>query len=310
MAHAKPAMRRIAAQRTKALHRVFPILAACAVIGAGIGWVLTQPAALPEAVAVGHDADPANGAIVFAAAGCASCHTAPESDDKSVLSGAHPIESAFGTFYAPNISSGPQGIGGWTLPEFARALRAGVSPDGRHYYPAFPYTSYIRMTDTDVADLFAYMITLPADPTPSVAHKVSFPFNIRRGIGLWKQLYLTEAPVMKDAPTSEIARGRYLVEALGHCAECHTERNAIGGLDRAAWLAGAPNPSGKGRIPDITPASLDWSAADLVEYFTTGFTPDYDSVGGEMVAVVGNLALLPQSDRAAIASYLKGLPSP
>lgn len=218
--------------------------------------------------------------------------------------------SDFGTFYAPNISWGPAGIGGWTLPEFARALRDGVSPAGRHYYPAFPYTSYVRMTDGDVADLFAYMTTLPADPTPSLDHEIGFPFNITRGIGLWKALNLTSEPVMTGDLSAELMRGRYLVEGLSHCAECHTSRDAIGGLDKSKWLAGAPNPSGIGRIPDITPATLEWSEGDLVAYFTSGFTPEYDSVGGTMAPVVTNLALLPESDRRAIALYLKALPAP
>lgn len=280
----------------------------CAVIGAGIGWAITAPADLPPEVAAGHVADAANGALVFAAAGCSSCHAAPRAEDKTALAGGHALESPFGTFYAPNISNGPQGIGDWTLPEFARALREGVSPQGRHYYPAFPYTSYTRMADTDVADLFAYMSTLLADATANRPHNVGFPFTIRRGIGLWKRLYLTADPVLTGDLDPELLRGRYLVEALSHCGECHTPRDAIGGLDRSAWLAGAPNPSGKGRIPDIRPASLGWSQGELVEYFTTGFTPEYDSAGGSMAAVVGNLALLPEADRAAIAAYLLALP--
>lgn len=286
------------------------VLLACAVIGAGGFWALTRPPALPDDVAAGHAADPAQGALVFAAAGCSSCHAGKDAADPSVLSGGHALESGFGTFYAPNISWGPQGIGGWSLLEFARALRQGISPDGRHYYPAFPYTSYSRMTDADVADLYAYMATLPADDTPGLAHDVAFPFTIRRGIGLWNRRYLTDAPMMAGDLSPELARGRYLVEGLGHCAECHTARDAFGGLDRTVWLAGAPNPSGKGRIPDITPATLDWSQGDLVEYFTSGFTPDYDSVGGTMAAVVANLARLPESDRSAIAAYLKALPAP
>lgn len=290
------------------MRRIVQILGACAVIGAGVGWALTMPAGLPDEVAPGHSADLENGALVFAAAGCGSCHAAPGGADKTVLAGGHALDSPFGTFYAPNISSGPQGIGGWTLPEFTRALRDGVSPEGQHYYPAFPYTSYARMTDTDVADLFAYLGTLPADPTPDRAHDLGFPFTIRRGIGLWKHLYVTTDPVLAGDLDAQLTRGRYLVEVLGHCAECHTARDALGGLDRTAWMAGAPNPSGKGRIPDIRPQTLGWSQADLVAYFTSGFTPDYDSVGGSMAAVVDNLAQLPEADRTAIAAYLLALP--
>ena len=292
------------------MKRILKILIVCALLGAGIGWVLTAPAALPDAVAEGHVADPEHGALVFAAAGCASCHAAPEGEDKSRLPGGEAFASDFGTFYAPNISPDPtEGIGGWSLPEFARAVRQGVSPEGQHYYPAFPYTSYARMTDADVADLWAYMRALPPVAVASKPHDVGFPFNISRSLGGWKLLFMTDEHQLTGDLSPELERGRYLVEGLGHCAECHTPRNALGGLQRAAWLSGAPNPSGKGRIPNITPGALDWSVDDLIYYFETGFTPDFDSAGGSMASVVSNLALLPAEDRAAIAAYLKAVPA-
>jgi mono/diheme cytochrome c family protein len=252
------------------------------------------------------------GALVFAAAGCASCHAAPkaEGDAEKVLSGGHAFASDFGTFYAPNISPSPAaGIGDWSMQAFAQALLHGISPGGQHYYPAFPYASYGLMTAQDVADLYAYVMTLPASETASLPHDLGFPFTLRRGLGLWKTLYLPDGyHVTGDLSPSE-ERGRYLAEALSHCAECHTARNALGGLDRSRWLAGAPNPSGEGRIPNITPVELDWSEDDLVAYFTTGLTPDYDSAGGTMAAVIRNLAQLPESDRRAIAAYLKRVPA-
>jgi mono/diheme cytochrome c family protein len=226
-----------------------------------------------------------------------------------VLAGGLPFPSDFGTFHAPNISPDPNhGIGGWTLPQFARAVTRGVSPEGQHYYPAFPYAAYQHLAPQDVVNLFAYMQTLPAAEVPSLPHEVGFPFNVRRGLGVWKILFLKDEYVMADVSDAQVERGRYLVEGMAHCGECHTARNALGGLQRKAWLTGAPNPSGKGRIPGITPAHLDWSQVDLVEYFTSGFTPEYDSAGGEMAEVVRNLAQLPESDREAIAAYLKALP--
>jgi mono/diheme cytochrome c family protein len=249
--------------------------------------------------------------LVFHASGCASCHAAPNASDeaKLVLAGGHAFASDFGTFYAPNISPDPQvGIGGWSLADFTRAVRDGVSPEGKHYYPAFPYTSYQHMTDNDVADLHAYMQTLPVSDVVSRPHDVGFPFSIRRGLGLWKVMFQDSDYVVTGDLGEIEERGRYLAEALGHCGECHTTRNALGGLDRSAWLAGAPNPSGPGRIPNITPAELDWSDQDLMAYFTTGLTPDYDSAGGEMAAVVKNLAQLPESDRAALIAYLRLVP--
>ncbi len=250
--------------------------------------------------------------MVFASGGCVSCHAAPgaEGAEEQVLAGGLAFASDFGTFYAPNISPDPNaGIGAWSLPGFARAVTRGVSPEGQHYYPAFPYAAYQHMQDQDVVNLFAYMQTLPADPTPSKAHDVGFPFNIRRSLGGWKLLFMKDEFVLSGNHSTEVTRGRYLAEGLAHCGECHTPRNALGGLDRSQWLAGAPNPSGKGRIPNITPGKLDWSESDLVAYFATGFTPDYDSAGGEMAEVVSNLAQLPQSDREAIAAYLKAVPA-
>ena len=292
------------------MRRLIRSLLILGVVGAAVGLFLTRPAQLPAGFAAGHVPDPEAGAIVFAAAGCASCHVSPgaQGEGPPVLSGGLPFPSDFGTFYAPNISPHPDtGIGGWDQEMFARAVTLGVSPQGAHYYPAFPYAAYQHMTGTDAADLFAYMQTLPASDVASLAHDVGFPFNIRRGLGLWKLAFVPDT-FATAAETPILERGRYLAEGLGHCAECHTPRNALGGLDRARWMGGAPNPSGKGTIPNITPAALEWSAADLVEYFTSGFTPDYDSAGGEMAEVVENLSQLPRADREALATYVKALP--
>lgn len=282
-----------------------------AVVAAGVvGFLLTRPAALPADFASGHQPDAVAGELVFHASGCASCHTTPgaEPSELPVLSGGLAFPSDFGTFFAPNITPDPTaGIGSWSLDDFARAVTLGVSPHGQHYYPAFPYTAYQHMTPGDVADLFAFMQTLPKSDVASIPHDVSFPFNIRRGLGLWKLAFVDSAYVMNVSDDPVLERGRYLVEGLAHCGECHTPRNVFGALDRARWMGGAPNPSGKGTIPNITPAALSWSEADLIEYFTSGFTPEYDSAGGEMAEVVKNLSQLPREDRAAIAAYVLAL---
>jgi mono/diheme cytochrome c family protein len=293
------------------LRRFSLILLACVVLGAGVAFFMTRPAPLDDGFGAGLSADAEAGALVFAAGGCASCHAAPgaEGDAQKVLSGGLAIASDFGTFHVPNISPDPaQGIGGWSLPEFARAVTQGVSPGGAHYYPAFPYTAYRHMVAQDIVNLHAYLMTLPASDVASKPHEVGFPFNIRRGLGAWKLLYDRADFAVQGDLGAEATRGRYLAEALVHCGECHTPRDALGGLKRDAWFAGAPNPSGKGRIPNITPAALDWSQSDLVAYFTSGLTPDYDSAGGNMAEVVRNLAQLPESDRAAIAAYLEAVP--
>ena len=270
---------------------------------------LTRPRPDGAEVLAGLTGDAARGQIVFDAGGCAACHATPkaEAEARLVLAGGKRFPSPFGTFVAPNISQDQQaGIGAWQAIDLWNALHNGTSPDGRHYFPAFPYTTYVNATPQDVVDLFAYLQTLPADPTPSRPHEVGFPFNIRAGLGLWKAAFLRQGWVVEVPP--EAARGRYLAEALGHCGECHTPRNILGGLQKSRWLAGAPIPGSKGSFPNITPAKLDWSEADLVEYFTSGFTPEFDSAGGQMVEVIGNLSRLPREDRAAIAAYLKAVP--
>lgn len=279
------------------------------VVGIVAGVALTRPQPLPDDALAGMTADPERGAVIFAAAGCAACHRAPGVDD-GPLAGGRPFASDFGTFYAPNISPDPvQGIGRWTDVQLASAIQRGVSPDGGHYYPAFPYTAYAKASRQDIADLIAHLRTLPPDATPNQPHQVGFPFNIRRSVGAWKLLFANDDWVLGGDLTAEQERGRYLVEALGHCAECHTPRGALGGLDRGNWLAGAPNPSGDGRIPNITPGALNWSIQDIAIYLESGFTPDFDTAGGTMADVVLNTAQLSNADRTAIATYLKAVPA-
>lgn len=290
---------------------IFPIFG-LAGLGLVIFLLLTAPKGIDPARFDGISGNSERGAMVFAAAGCASCHTAPGATgaDRLVLSGGQEFASPFGTFVAPNISTdGEHGIGGWTLPEFAQALQDGVSPDGQHYFPVLPYGSYARMTEQEVADLKSYMDDLPASALPDQPHRVGFPFNIRRSLGIWKLMFLDSAPVVAVEPGSPAERGRHLVEALAHCGECHTARNMLGGLDRSRWLGGAPTPDGKARVPNITPGALDWSEDEIVTYLTQGSTPDFDFVGGHMAHVVDNMAQLPLSDVQAIAAYLKAVPA-
>ena len=282
-----------------------------AAIGIGAGLWLSAPVTLAGDALDGVTGDAERGALVFAAAGCASCHIAPDATeaDAPVLSGGRRFASDFGTFVAPNISPDPDhGIGAWTDLELANAIQRGVSREGAHLYPAFPYTTYIHAEVQDVADLIAYLRTLPPSEVASLPHEVGFPFNVRRALGLWKRLYLDPSFVVTEVADDGVARGRYLVESLGHCGECHTPRGPLGGLDRSRWLGGAEHPAQEGRIPNITPAALDWSEADIAEYLSSGFTPEFDSAGGEMAAVVRNMARLSDEDRLAIAAYLKALP--
>ena len=294
------------------MRRALKILAVLAIIGLAAFWWLTRPARVDPAALAGLTGDAARGEMVFWAGGCASCHAAPKSEGEArlILAGGMAFPSPFGTFIAPNISPDPShGIGGWSLQDLANAMLHGTGPNGAHYYPAFPYSSYARAALSDIADLHAYLATLPASDRPSAPHDVGFPFNIRRTLGGWKLLF-SRPEWVRDVSGEELERGRYLVEALGHCGECHTPRNTLGGLDYSRWLHGAPTPDGKGKVPALTPDKLDWSALDIASYLATGFTPEYDVAGGHMADVVQNLAHLPESDLQAITAYLKALPSP
>jgi mono/diheme cytochrome c family protein len=293
------------------LRRLVALAALIATLGAAALWFLTQPTVIPSHALATHQADLANGATMFHIGGCASCHAVPGQDDKTRLGGGLALKSPFGTFYTPNISSDPtDGIGAWTDAQFVTALTKGTSPDGRHYYPAFPYTSYQRMAIDDARDLFAFIKTLPPVAGRVRDHDVSFPFNIRRGLGLWKLMFLDGARFRSD-PTRSAAwnHGAYLVNGPGHCAECHSPRNLLGAIVTSQRFAGAPLLEGKGWVPNITQRGLDdWSENDIAYLLETGLTPDGDSVGSAMTEVVRNTERLSPEDRAAIAAYIKSLP--
>jgi mono/diheme cytochrome c family protein len=288
---------------------VMPVVFLAAIV-AGVLWVLTIPASVPASALGPYSPDIENGRTMFWAGGCASCHATPNQDDKTRLGGGLALKSPFGTFYVPNVSSDrTNGIGGWSEVQFVNAMLRG-SVDGMHLYPAFPYASYAKMEIGDVRDLFAYLRTLPAVESSVPAHDVPFPFNIRRAVGIWKLLFLDTTPFKPDpAKPAAWNRGAYLVNGPGHCAECHSPRNLLGGIVASQRFAGGPNPVGKGWIPNITQKDLDdYSEADIVEILTTGTTPNGDSVGGEMAEVVRTTAQLSAEDRAAIATYIKSLP--
>lgn len=276
----------------------------------GVYWWLTAPAALALPAAP-RTPDLVNGQEVFNAGGCASCHAVPNQGDRLRLGGGLAIGSPFGTFYAPNISPDTaDGIGRWSEAQFVNAVLNGVSPDGAHYFPAFPYTSYHRAKIDDVRDLFAYLKTLPAVSGRVRDHDLPFPFNIRRNVGIWKWLFMDDKPFVADAARSaQWNRGAYLVNGFGHCAECHSPRNFLGGLVTAQRFAGGPNPEGEGWVPNITQMGIgDWSEKDIADFLETGDMPEGDSASGAMRPVIKNLAQLTSEDRAAMAAYLKSLP--
>lgn len=258
----------------------------------------------------------ARGAYMFAMAGCAGCHTRKGG---TPLAGGREIPSPFGIFVSPNITpDSATGIGGWTEADFVRAMTLGLSPDGRHYYPAFPYGSYSRMTLDDLRDLWAYLRTIPPVTGRTEGHRLAFPYSVRPALGLWKLLFLEPGRYRPDpGKTRSWNRGAYIVTGPAHCGECHTRRNVLGGLRNSVQLAGAPDyGDGANKIggaPNITPHKSkgigSWSPEEIVFALQTGVTPAGDVLGGEMEEVVARVtSKLTDSDRRAIVEYLRSVP--
>lgn len=303
------------------MRRFLVVLFVLGGLAAGLFYVLTVPSLIVAADLPKHEPDLKNGAYIFHAGGCASCHAAPvggkcntlKVENGTRLAGGRCLKTDFGTFFVPNISPDREvGIGGWSVLDFVNAMTRGVSPSGAHYYPAFPYTSYQRMALEDLIDLKAYLDTLPLVKSEVPDHDLALPFRLRRGLGLWKLLYMDQKRFSSDpANSAAINRGAYLAQGPGHCGECHTPRNLIGGFLAGKGYSGASAAEGEGFVPNITPHKdglASWSKEDIVELLTTGFLPDFDVVGGTMTEVQENMAKLTAKDRAAIADYLKSLP--
>jgi mono/diheme cytochrome c family protein len=289
-------------------------LVVLALAGAGLFYALTIPSPVVTGPLPPRTADLANGETMFNIGGCTSCHATQQQKDQRRLGGGLALATPFGTFKVPNISpDATHGIGGWSEADFVNAMQRGIGRNGEHLYPAFPYTSYQRMALNDVRDLYAFLRTLPPEARPSEPHQLPFPFNVRRGLGLWKLLYLDGRSFAPDpARSAELNRGAYLVEGPGHCAECHSPRDITGGIVAGRRFSGGPDAEGKGWVPNITPHTdgiASWSAKDIAYLLQSGLTPDADSVGSTMAEVVRNTARLSDADRAAIAAYLKALPA-
>jgi mono/diheme cytochrome c family protein len=294
------------------------IIAVSAILVLAAIWIFTLPAVVPASALPAHTPDLTNGKIMFNIGGCSSCHAIPNNDpekvDRKRLGGGLALKSPFGVFYAPNISpDSKDGIGSWSEANFVTALWKGTSEHGANLYPAFPYTSYHYMELDDVRDLFAYLKTLPPVQTKSRRHELSFPFNERRLLGVWKLLFLGEGSFAPDpSKSAQYNRGAYLVNGPGHCAECHSPRNILGGIVDGQRFAGG-SPDGTEWAPNITPLGLhgsdeDWSEKDIASFLEDGMTPSGDFAGGAMAEVIRNTSLLAAEDRNAIAAYIAALP--
>jgi mono/diheme cytochrome c family protein len=271
-----------------------------------------------KAAGLGRTTPVESGRRIFAATGGCTCHTnyPGEGPDAPSLAGGRALETPFGIYYSTNITPDPEtGIGGWSLDDFVRAMREGLSPAGEHYFPVFPYTAFTGLSDQDLADLKSYLDSLPAIRRENRPHDAHLPFSFRPALAGWKWLNFLPARV-EDDPALDPAtnRGRYLALAAAHCGECHTPRTLSGGLDRTRWLAGSRDgPEGE-LAPNITPDEKtgigDWSIPDLVWYLETGLKPDGDDTQGLMSEVIRHgYANLSREDREAIARYVKSVPA-
>lgn len=280
--------------------------------GALVTALLVCVAVSPDATAQGTvGGDVARGEYLAKAGGCLGCHTA-SGQGAVAYAGGRELKTPFGTFFGPNITPHPdRGLGRWAESDFRRAMRDGLRPDGAHYFPAFPYPSFTKITDDDLRHLWAYLRSLPASDRPNRPHELSFPFNIRFLVWFWKILNFTPGPFKPEPGKSTVLnRGAYLVDALGHCGECHTPRDFLGGLKSTA-LAGSTHGPGGGRIPNLTPTGLgQWSDADLKEFLTSGMNPEGDVAGGEMAEVIRNsTSQLTGDDLQAMIAFLRSVPA-
>ncbi|MBV8653021.1 MAG: cytochrome c [Alphaproteobacteria bacterium] len=270
--------------------------------------VATTPPTTPDPAAA------ARGQYLANAANCVGCHTDKEHGG-ALFAGGKAVDTPFGAYYSHNITPDPvNGIGAWSDADFLRALRRGVSPTGAHYFPAFPYTSFTRMTDDDIRDIHAYLLTLTPEPTKNRPHDVSFPYDVRLTMVPWRMLYFTPGVFQPD-PNHDATwnRGAYLVTAVAHCGECHTPRDFLGAVeDDRAFGGGTLYGPGAKHAPNITPDPADgigkWSLDNIVTVLKFGQLPNGDFVSAPMSEVVTGTAKLTDADRMAIAVYVKSLP--
>lgn len=280
------------------------ILTITAANGALALWPIGEAVSLSE-----RKGDAKRGAYLARAGGCIACHSDQDSG-RPALTGGAPIETRFGRFVPPNLTQHHEaGIGAWGIEDFARAIRQGISPDGQPYYPAFPYPFYANLSDRDIADLWAAFQTVAPQEVPPGKNAITFPFNLRFGLKLWRAGFAqTPSIAPEDGQSDAWNRGKWLVNGLAHCGACHTDRNLLGGRDIETPLSGSDDLPEDGTAPAITTAALKtagWSHADLAFALRSGVTPDGDTFGGGMGEVVrDSTAWLRKDDRRAIALYL------
>ena len=253
------------------------------------------------------------GRYILHASNCISCHT-DFKNSGPLLGGGREIVTEFGTFFSPNITLDPiYGIGKWTFKDFESAVTKGISPQGYHYYPVFPYTSYTGITTADLKDLWSYLQSVPRSATINRRHQIRFPFSFRPALFFWKKLFFAPTKFQSNPEKSQDwNRGFYLVATLGHCRECHTPRNLFGAMKIKDAYSGAKSRTTDEKIPNITPDRESgigtWNNEDITWFLETGFLPDGDVAGSTMAEVIEqSTSFLAPSDRNSIAIFLKSL---
>jgi nicotinate dehydrogenase subunit B len=248
------------------------------------------------------------GRELAAAGACAVCHT---SENGAPYAGGHRLETPFGAIYTTNITPDVEtGIGSWSYAAFERAMRHGIHRDGQRLYPAFPYTSYAKMTDGDMQALYAYMMSLEPVKATRPQNELSFPFNQRVLLAGWNALFHNPAQFEPDPQQSALwNRGAYLVEGPGHCSACHSPRNLLGAERKgASHLAGAMIDGWEApALTALSKSPVPWTEDALYAYLRHGYSSQHGVAAGPMAPVVSELAALPDADIRAMAHYLASL---
>jgi len=281
-------------------------VAAAAVIGVGAAVYMLKPVSGPERdlTLIG---DVTRGNYLIRLGGCVACHT-DTANDRAFLSGGAGLETQFGTFVPPNITSDKAaGIGDWTISQFSDAMSNGMGPQG-NLYPVFPYEHYTLMSDQEIVDLYAALMATEPVSDAAPASDIGFPFNIRLAMAGWKNLFFSPGRFVPEADKSDAYnRGKYLAYGPAHCVACHSPRNALGALDWGQALTGSPGGVG-GKAPPLTRAALideGYDTETLAQTLVDGFTPGFDLLGGAMGEVVAEgTSQWTAEDRMALAEFL------
>ena len=258
------------------------------------------------------------GRYLALAGNCASCHTA---GSDGFMAGGVAFETPFGRIYSTNITPDAiTGIGNWTVQQFFASMRHGVRPDGEHLYPVFPYTAFTKVSDEDIVALFAYLKSIPAIAQEAPQNELSFPFNQRFLMSVWKAMFFDAGAYKEDdAESAEWNRGAYIVKALAHCGACHSPRNLLGAERSDMAMAGGVYtdkvPSGNLRpwsAPNLTsaPSGLGlWPHEDVAAYLNTGINSRVATFGPMNEVILNSSRHLSDADVDAMAVYLKSLPA-